>query len=316
MSETAHIPHLTEQALSGLGISTMDSIAMLEKVIRGAQAGTVWGGPKSVITPPDGRYIMSTLSALSDPALLVTKSLVLNPRNSDIGLAQINGIITVQDAVTGLPLATMDGNWVTAVRTAALSALAAKYMARKDSASVGFVGTGTQARSHLDAFAEMFPLKRIKMFGRGQPNIDALTAAAKAKGLTAQVCDSARAAMSDVDIVVTSITHTAAGGFDLHADWLAPGSFTAVVDLAAPWIKSSFAALDRVAIDDLEQEAALPVKLADPADVDGDLAALVGGSLTGRATPEERTAFVFRGLGLGDLALTALAYQRYSARVG
>ncbi|WP_112321046.1 ornithine cyclodeaminase family protein [Oceanibium sediminis] len=307
---TTHIPHLAEADLDALGISAQDSIAMLEHLIRGTTRNEVWGGPKSVITPPDGRYMMATFSAMSDPPLVATKSLVLNPRNSDIGLPQINGLVTLLDGTTGLPLATVDGNWVTAVRTAALSALAAKYMANPQAESVGFVGTGTQARSHLDAYMDMFPLKRIKISGRGRPNIDALIVHADSHGLTAEVCDTPKDALSDVDLAVTTVTHTGVSGPFLDAAWLGAGCFVSVVDLAAPWHKDTFAGLDRLVIDDLAQEETLPVKLADPKDVDGDLTGLVMGTITGRSAPDERTAFVFRGLGLGDLALAALAWQK------
>ena len=78
------------------------------------------------------------------------------------------------DSETGLPVAILDGNWITAVRTAGLSATAAKYMATKDSAVAAFIGCGVQAKSHLRALADVFPLQRIKVFGRGQANIDSL----------------------------------------------------------------------------------------------------------------------------------------------
>ena len=305
------IPHLDAEALAALPISTTDVIAMMERLVRGADAGSVHAAPKAVILPPDGRYLMATLAAMDDPPIAATKSLVLNDANRDIGLPQINGLVTVLDAATGLPLATMDGPWITGIRTAGLSAVAAKYLARSDSASIGFVGTGLQARTHLDAFADMFPLKRAHIFGRGRANIDRLAEAAEARGLTPEICETAEAAVSAADIVVTTVTHTGVTGPFLDAGWLAPGSFAAVVDLGAPWIKPSFAGLDRLVIDDLAQEAGMTAKLADPAHVHGDMAGLVLGTLPGRTAGTDRTAFVFRGHALGDLALAALAWLTY-----
>ena len=83
-----------------------------------------------------------------------------------------------------------------------------------------------------------------------------------------------------------------------------------MTDLAAPWLQESMAAFDRIIVDDLEQEASMDKPLVDPALVRGDLTGLVTGDAAERCTADERTAFVFRGLALGDLAVAGLAYQR------
>jgi len=304
------IPYLSEATLSGLGISTDDVIESIEGLIRGGDAGTVWSAPKAVIMPPDGRYMMAALAAMDEPSLLAVKTVVLNPRNPEKGHPQINGLVTMLDSETGLPAAILDGNWITAVRTAGLSATAAKHMANGDAATCGFVGSGVQARSHLHAFMDMFPLRHIKVFGRGRANIDGLCEMADGMGLTSEVCESGEAALTDVDLAVTSVTFSQGLEPFLDAGCLRPGSFTTVTDLAAPWRKDSFAAFDRICIDDLDQEAALPNKLVPPEDVIGDLSGLVLGKFEGRGGPGERTAFIFRGHALGDLALASLAYAR------
>lgn len=306
-----HIPHISEADLLGFNIKAQDIIKIVEHLIRGSQSNTVWSAPKAVINPPDGRYIMATLAVMDDPPLVATKSLVLNEENLDAGLPQINSLVTLLHGVTGIPLATIDGNWITAVRTAGLSAVAAKYMANKDASTIGFVGTGVQARSHLKIYKDMFPLKRVRIFGRGQKNIDILCGEAQELGLTAEVADTAQNAVQDVDLVVTSVTHTGVTGPFLDASWLSSGCFLSSVDLGLPWEKDSFSVLDNLIIDDLAQEAALPNKLANPDDVDGDLSGLISGQATGRSGANDRTAFVFRGHALGDLALSALGYQKY-----
>jgi len=309
--QAANIPYLSEDVLAGLGLTTQDVIDSIEALIRAGAQGTVWSAPKAVILPPDGRYMMAALAAMDDPSYLAVKTVVLNPANSDKGLPQINGLVTMLDSETGLPAAIVDGNWITAVRTAGLSAVAAKRMANEDAASVGFVGCGVQARSHLKAFADMFPLRRIKLFGRGQANIGKLSDAARGLGLSVEVCETGQAAIEDVDLIVTSITATGGPEPFLDAGGLSKGAFAAVTDLAVPWLRESFASLDRVVIDDIEQEKALPNKLCDPAVVTGDLSGLVLGKFSGRNARDERTAFIFRGHALGDLALSALALTRY-----
>ncbi len=314
MTSTHSIPHISKADLNGFDIKTRDIISMIEQAIRGAEAGKVWTAPKAVIDPPDSRYIMATLGAMDEPPIVATKSLVLNEENLDVGLPQINSLVTLLHGVTGVPLATVDGNWITAIRTAGLSAAAAKYMANENATSIGFVGTGLQAQSHLKLFADMFPLARVKVFGRGQRNIDILCELACGLGLDARVAETAQDAVQDVDLVVTSVTHTGVTGAFLDADWLSPGCFLSSVDLGLPWHTESFAKLDRVIIDDLIQEVTLPKKLVNPDDVDGDLSRLITGKLTGRSSDDDRTAFIFRGHALGDLALSVLAYQKYQAQ--
>jgi ornithine cyclodeaminase/alanine dehydrogenase len=310
MSAGETIPYLSEDALAGLSITTAEVVESIEALVSGSARGTVRSAPKAVILPEDGRYMMAALAAADDPALLAVKTVVLNPRNPDRGLPQINGLVTLLDSETGLPAAILDANWITAVRTAGLSAVAAKYLARPDSAVVAFVGAGVQARSHLAAFADTYPLTEVRIFGRGRENVDRLARAAKALGTSAVVCASGEEAVGGADLIVTSVTYSATLAPFLRADWLRPGSFAAVTDLAAPWHKDSFAAFDRIVLDDLEQEAALPNKLAPAELVSGDLAGLVLGKVEGRKADDERTAFVFRGHALGDLALSALAYRK------
>jgi len=217
----------------------------------------------------------------------------------------------MMDSETGLPAAILDGNWITSVRTAGLSAVAAKYMANKDAAVATFIGCGVQACGHLKAFNDMFPLARVKLFGRGQANLDKIRALAEGLGLSTEICASGGDAIEGADLVVSSITATVLFKPLLDADRLAPGCFVASTDLGKPWRKDSFAALDRIAIDDLEQEATLPDKLVSPELVTCDLSGLVLGNFKGRDRAEDRTAFVFRGHALGDLALAVLAYTRY-----
>ena len=310
---SATLPFLSGKALEALSITTKDVVEAVEQVVLGQRRGTVWSAPKAVVTPGDDRYIMATLAVTQDPPVVATKSLVLNPRNPERGLAAINSIVSLIHGETGLPLAIVDGNWVTAWRTAGLSAVAAKRMARPDSAVIGFIGCGVQAQSHLDVFRDLFPLREIRAFGRGAANRDALCRTAEARGLKAVASKTAREAIDDADIVVTSVTLLPLPEPFLDARWLKAGSFVTMTDMAAPWFAEGMGALQRIVIDDLEQEGKMSKPMVAPALVAGDLFGLVGGEVAGRKNAEERTAFVFRGLAVGDLALAALAYRRAKA---
>ncbi len=305
------LPYLSREVCESLGITTADVIDMMQTLIRGAAAGRVWNAPKSVVMPGDGRYLMATLCAADDPPFMAVKSLGLNPDNGARNLPQINAVVALHDAVTGVPLAMVEGNWVTELRTAGLSAVAARYLAREDSRVVAFVGCGAQARSHLDAFRQMFPVEAIRAMGRGTANRDRFCAEAEASGLSATPCDDARSVVDGADIVVTSVTLSYETEPFIDARWLKPGAFAAITDLGIPWLDAGMSAFDRIVIDDLEQEKKMEKPLVATDLIDGDITGLVDASVAGRRSDDERTAFVFRGLSLGDLALAALAWQRY-----
>lgn len=305
----ADLHYLSHNALEGLQLTTKAVIDSIEHLVRSCRQSQAWSAPKVVITPPDGRYIMATLAVANDPPFLAVKSLLLNPRNPERGLKSINALVALHDSNTGLPLAILDGNWITAVRTAGLSAVAAKRLAKADSSIAAFIGCGVQAYSHLHAFAEIFPLKAVRAFSRGSANRDAFCQTAEKKGLSAVACSAAQEAMKDADLIITSVTLSPQLAPFLDARWLKPGAFATMTDLATPWFAGSMSAFDRIIIDDLEQESRMSKPLVDPELVSGDLADLVSGDRVGRYTEGERTAFVFRGLALGDLAVAALAYQ-------
>jgi ornithine cyclodeaminase/alanine dehydrogenase len=305
--------YLSRRRLDALDLTTAEVAGAIERLMRARSESRAWSAPKAVIHHPDGRYMMATLAAADDPPLLAVKSLLLNPRNAERGVSTINSLITLLDSDTGVPLAVMDGNWVTAVRTAALSVVAAKRLARPDSSVSAFIGCGVQAASHLRALAATFPLKEIRAFGRGSANRNALCRMARRMGLRAVASGSAQEAVQDADLVVSSVTMSPRLVPFLDGYWLKPGAFAAVTDLAAPWRAEGMTAFERLVIDDLEQEATMAKPMVALDRVAGDLAGLVNGDIPGRRSDHERTAFVFRGIALGDLALAALAYQRASS---
>ena len=304
---------LSDATLAGLDITTGDVTACIEAAVAAKVGGALWAAPKAAVLPGDGRYMMATLTAGDTPAFVAVKTVMVSPGNPARGLSSINGAILLLDSETGLMRAVMGANWITAVRTSGLSAVIAKRLADPASSIAAFIGCGVEARSHLDAFADLFPLREIRALGRGRPNIDALCAAAAARGLGSTVCSDPRAALEGADIVVTSITLAYTVKPFLDARWLKPGAFAAITDLAIPWEPEGMAAFDPIFIDDLEQEAASPKPMVRRELVKGDLAGLVSGTVGAGFDPGRRSAFVFRGIGLGDYAVAALAYERATA---
>jgi ornithine cyclodeaminase/alanine dehydrogenase len=310
MTDTGDYVSLSDETLASLGISTADVVDRIEHAVRAEARGALWTAPKSALLPGDGRYMMTTLAAADDPQITVVKSVMVSPSNPDRGLDSIQGSIILHDSETGQLRAVMGARWVTAVRTAGLSGVVARRMADPESSKAAFIGCGVQARSHLDAFADLFPLTEIRACGRGQANIDRLCALAREKGLTARACSSPREALEDADLIVSSVTLS----FDLEpfldARWLKPGAFASITDVATPWISEGMNAFDVIIVDDQEQEKASPKKMVSAELVAGDLKGLVTGETPAAFDVCRRSAFVFRGLAIGDFAVASLAFSR------
>lgn len=308
MSELPYT-YLSDDDLKVLGVTPADIVAAIEKAVLQQARQQLWAAPKLSVLPGDGRYMMATLAVSDEPPVIAVKSVMVAPGNKARGLPDINGAIMLLDSQTGLLKCVMGANWVTAVRTAGLSAVMAKRLANPGAKTIAFVGTGVQARSHLEAFSALFPLQKVHIFGRGQANIDLLTKDAENRGLSAQSFTNAQDALTDADIIVSSVTLSYDTAPFLDARWLKPGAFATITDLAIPWIDDSMAAFDQLFVDDREQEITMENPMIDATLIRGDLQSVVTGTTPAGFSAKNRAAFVFRGLAIGDLAVAGLAYQ-------
>lgn len=308
MTPEQTLMYLTDGDLQSLGIRPSEVADAIEDALTAKAEGRLHTSPKSVILPGDGRYAMSTL-AMGDDGFIVVKQVTVCPENPARGLPAINGAIMVLDARTGLLRAVLDANWITAIRTAALSVVAARRLAVPGAETIAFIGTGIQAHAHLGAFSELFPLKRIRAFGRGRANIDKLCQTARDMGLEAATSETAENALRDADLVVSSITLDYSTKPFLDARWLKPTAFAAITDACIPWKPEGMAAFATVVVDDRRQEIESDKPMLPYEQVTGDLTELVSGTMRGRAHSKP-AAFAFRGISLGDYAAATLAIRR------
>lgn len=304
--------YLPDATLDTMDVAPKDVADAIETALIAKSEGRLHTTPKSAILPGDGRYIMSTLG-VGDDGFVVVKQVSVCPDNPARGLPSINGAIMVMDAGTGLLRAIVGANWVTAIRTAALSAVAARRLGDPASETVAFIGAGVQARSHLAAFRDLFPLKRIRASGRGQANLDRLCAVAHDMGLEAEVTATPEEALRGADLVVTSVTLDYTIEPFLDARWLKPGAFAAITDACVPWDPEGLKAFGTVIVDDRQQEAEAEKPMLPYEQVTGDLTELVAGQLPEREV-DKPAAFTFRGIALGDYAAAVLAVKQAEAQ--
>lgn len=293
--------------------------AALEEGLRQAflrrAAGRAWSHAKVTIGAGGRNIFRGKGGAMDEPAYGAFKWFGYFPENSRVGLPDFMPTILLSEAGTGQLVAIMDGIWISEIRTALISLIAARLMARPDSRRIGFLACGAQARSHLAVFSQALPLTEVVAYSRRTETAEAFAAVARGQGLEARAVSDPREAIAGCDIVVSSIPHGAAATGQLDAGWVEPGTFVASVDLGFGWRRDSLAAFDRTVTDDHQQSTTGP---GGTLNYDGpffaELCELVAGNKPGRESPAERNALIFSGTGLADLAAAMIIYEAALAK--
>lgn len=311
-SMSREILYLSGDAVARADVSLDEIREACAEAYSAKARGAVRSVPKAAVTVAEGHTFHAMPVASTDAALAALKWVGVVPLAGASDLPSISALVVLSDLATGQTIAIMDGGWITAARTAALSALAATRLAQPDAVSIGFVGCGLQARSHLAALRRVLPrLRRVVAFSRTEASAARLAAGARALGLDAETTRESRRAVAGLDVVVTSVPASADLTPFLDPDWIAQGAFVSAVDLGRSWTAEPIAHLDLVATDDRAQSEALGLagKLVTAGPFHADLAELASGAHPGRRKAQERTLFVFAGDAIADLASAGVVYE-------
>jgi alanine dehydrogenase len=241
------------------------------------------------------------------------------PENgSRFGLPTIQGVIVLCDAENGTPLAVMDSRDITTLRTAAATAVAAKFLARQNSRTITICGCGNQGRMQLRALSRVCRLETVFAY-----DTDGEQALQFSRDLTSELNISVKpvsdltGAVRQSDICVTCTTSRQPL---LGSDDVAPGTFIAAVGADNPQkqeLKPSLIARSKIVCDILEQCAvmgdlhhALDAGVVTRANVHAELGEVVAGIKPGRESQEEITIFDSTGMALQDVAAAAFLYEK------
>jgi alanine dehydrogenase len=241
------------------------------------------------------------------------------PANPDRhGLPTIQGVIVLFDSETGQLLAILDSIEITSRRTAAATAVAAKYLARPDAQVLTVCGCGEQGRSQLRALALVRELHTVFAFDQAADRSERYAREMRAElGIDVTPVEDLRTATLRSDICVTCTT---ARRFIIARDQIAPGSFVAGVGADNPEkqeLDPALLANSTIVVDNLEQCAtigdlhhAIAAGLMSRADVSAELAEIVAGRKPGRRSVEEIIVFDSTGTALQDVAAAELVYRK------
>jgi alanine dehydrogenase len=271
--------------------------------------------PRQVVELADGA--LGFMLAQRRKQLLGYKAVAVFPRNARVGLNPHQGMVILLDAQTGRVRALLEGAAITALRTAAVSAVATQFLAGEAGSTLGLVGAGRQAYEHARALLKVRTIRRILVWARR---------AAQSAELAARLCsefevhaesvESLNTLTSQCEILVTATS--SATPLLASADLL-PGAHVNAVGSCRPGAHemdlTSHAQL-RIFLDSRAACAleADELSVAQPRDIYGELGEALNGKIAGRVNAHDVTVFKSVGLGIQDVAAAEYFYQQALAR--
>jgi len=303
--------HLTEDDVDRL--LTMDAcLEAVEDALGQWAEGRAANRPRTRVAVPGA--ILHVLPAASSALRRLAAKVYATTKGGD------RFVVLLFDAGSADLLAIIEADRMGQMRTGAASRVATRRLARPDAKVFGILGTGWQARSQIQAIARVRPLREVRAWGRDRGRlIDFCAEVAKISGVAVQPAASAEAAVRGADIVVTA---TSASQPVLRGAWMSPGMHLNAIGSNRPDRREidddAVGRADLIVVDSLEQarlEAgdlilAAPSGGAPPFERAVELAEIVSGRHPGRQDERQITLFKSLGLGLEDLAVASVVYDR------
>ena len=310
---------LSREEIEGL-ISMREAIEAGEKAFRAKGLGKVQMPPKSYVYfknyDGDFRVMPAYLEEMGAAGVKIVNSHPRNPK--EYGLPTVMAIIVLLDPKTGVPLAIMDGTWITNLRTGAGGAVATKYLARKDSKTIAMVGAGVQAKTQLLALNEVLKIEEIRINDLSQVKAEQYAnEMSKKLGIDTKVIKETRKAVEGADVVVTT---TPSRKPILMNDYVSKGMHINAIGADAPGkqeLDPEILLRAKVVVDDMEQaihggEVNVPISkgIITSGDIYGDLGEIVTKKKPGRTSRDEITVFDSTGLAIQDIATDWVVYKK------
>jgi ornithine cyclodeaminase/alanine dehydrogenase-like protein (mu-crystallin family) len=310
---------LTEEHVRSL-LTMSDLITAMESAVARFSAREVLQPVRTVLTVgPTHAYFGVMPAYIAQPASLGAKVVTVFNANHARGLPSHLATIMLLDPETGSLLAIMDGRFITEARTAAVSAVSTRHLARPNASRLAIIGTGVQARSHLEAYAEVRTLEEVRVWSPQSHSRDRFVHDMNGRiPARIQATDSAELAVREADLVVLA---TSAPEPVIEDGWVAPGAHVVSVGACRPdqrEMAPDLVARARVFVD--SRAAALvesgdvvlgiKEKRFDDRHIAGELGEVVLGRVSGRTSQDGVTIFKSLGMAVEDVVAADLAYRR------
>lgn len=283
--------------------------------------GEVFQPLRTIIRPPEARGLLGLMPAFraGDRGAFGMKAICVFPENPAQGKDAHQGAVMLFSRETGEMLALMNASAITAIRTAAVSAVATRLLAREDAEQLAIIGAGVQARTHLTALAAVRPIKHARVACRNFEHAEELAREVQPQfSFPVEPVRTNEEAVRDADLIVT-----ATSSFEpvINRDWISPGAHVNAIGTHSPnsrEIDSATMATARIFTDRRESalneagDYLLAAKegLVSPESIIGEIGELLIGTKTGRTSATEITLFKSLGLAIEDVACADYLYRK------
>lgn len=292
-----------------------ECIEVMAEALTATARGEVHNPLRSIVRPEGASGFLGLMPAYrgGDKPAFGLKEICLFPGNPARGLDTHLGGVLLHSGETGELLAVMNASAITAIRTAAVSALATRLLAREDAKVHAIIGAGVQARSHLEAISVVRNVSEVRICSRTRAKAEALATA------NVRVVDSIEDAVRGADIISTT---TSSREPVIHRSWIAPGTHINAVGssiAAARELDSDTVAASSLFVDRREStlnesgdylSAVREGAIAGPEHIRAELGEILIGRAEGRRSRDEITLFKSLGIAIEDLAAAQFLYEK------
>jgi ornithine cyclodeaminase/alanine dehydrogenase-like protein (mu-crystallin family) len=296
-----------------------DCIDVMAETLAALARGELFQPLRSVVRPPDASGFFGLMPAHrhGEDAAFALKALTIVPGNPSRGLDSHQGAVLLSNGETGELEAVVNASAITAIRTAAVSAVATRALARDDARTLAIVGAGVQARTHIQALASVRAFDHATIASRTREHAELLAADADV-AFPIETVDAAEDAVRAADVIVTATSSTEPV---LRREWIADGAHINAVGAAVPTAReldSATVAASSLFVDRRESaenesgDYLIPLRenAIRPGHIRGELGQVLIGAVPGRTSDDELTIFKSLGIAVEDLAAAEYAVRR------
>jgi len=298
-----------------------ECIELMADALSALARGEVFQPLRTIVRPPDARGLLGLMPSYraGGQGAFGLKAICVFPGNPAIGKDAHQGAVLLFSRETGELLAVMNASEITAIRTAAVSAVATRLLARQDAEQLAIIGAGIQARTHLAALAAVRPIKRAKVACRNIEHAEELAREMRQQlSFPIEPVRTNEEAVRGADLIVTA---TSSQEPVINKDWISPGAHVNAIGTHSPnsrEIDSATMAAAKIFVDRRESalnesgDYLLAAKegLVNAESIRGEIGELLIGSKTGRTSATEITLFKSLGLAIEDIVSADYLYRK------
>ena len=310
--------YLSQEDILDMKIPVREMIPLVEQGLKEHGLGQVENPPKPGIHAKSDSFIHAMPAYFRKLGIGGIKWVSGYPSNRELGLPQILGVMITNDMETGLPTAIMDCRWITAVRTAAVSAVTAKFCASRGSETLGVIGCGVQGRMTLGALKEVTPtLKKVKAYDINPEAAKRYKDLDKQVGVEVTPVKSVEEAAKDSDMILTATQRLPKPL--VRNEWFKPGALGMGLEASRAWYGDAILTADKFVTDSWDQTTHFHEQGAFPEGLPklyAELGEIVAGKKKGRENQKERILAINIGLALEDVIVADYVYRKAEQRGG